>query len=262
MKQDKRDDLEMRVERLMKSKKIPVHDYYGNRIKIGVVSDTHFGSLFSRYEVLEGAYKVFRREGIEDVYHVGDILDGFGMYRGQIFEQARVGFDEQVKEAVQKIPRHKAITTHFITGTHDLSYFWKNGIHVGEEIQRRRPDLDFLGDEQADILIGGKDKVLMRLIHPGKGSAYALSYNPQKMIDSFTGGEKPQILLIGHYHKAEYLPHYRNVCAVQAGAIVGQTPFMRRNNIAAHVGFWVLQFEVGKHGLANLDAKFFPYFER
>ena len=59
------------------------------------------------------------------------------------------------------------------------------------------------------------------------------------------GGKKPHILGIGHFHKAEYMPRYRNVKAIQAGTFQDQTPFMARKGLAAHVGGWIIEITLG-----------------
>jgi len=85
----------------------------------------------------------------------------------------------------------------------------------------------------------GIDGVILRLFHPGGGTAYALSYHPQKWAESLSGGEKPHIALIGHYHKTEYL-FYRNIHIYQGGTFQMQTPYMRRKKLSAHLGGWVV----------------------
>ena len=77
------------------------------------------------------------------------------------------------------------------------------------------------------------------------------SYQPQKLIESLTGGDKPHILLIGHYHKALNMPAYRNVRAVLGGCGCDQTRFMRKKRIEAHVGAWILEFQQAKDGSIN-----------
>ena len=101
----------------------------------------------------------------------------------------------------------------------------------------------------------------MRLFHPSGGTAYALSYRPQKVVESYSGGRKPNILIMGHYHKSEYIPCLRNVMVIQAGTTCGQTPFMRRKSIAAHMGFWIVEFQFGSD-INRFKAEFFAFYEK
>jgi DNA polymerase II small subunit/DNA polymerase delta subunit B len=53
------------------------------------------------------------------------------------------------------------------------------------------------------------------------------------------------MLAIGHYHKAELLPSYRNIAIVQTGTFQRQTGFMARHGLAAHIGGWIVEVVVG-----------------
>jgi hypothetical protein len=152
------------------------------------------------------------------------------------------------------------LPTHFITGNHDASFKQAAGVHVGRVIEAARPGWKFLGEEQARVewqTPAGKFSLM--LIHPGGGSSYALSYRPQKIIESLEGGSKPDMLAIGHYHKAEFMPAYRNIAVLQGGTFQKQTPFMARGGLAAHVGGWIVSVTVGKtHN--TISAQFVAFY--
>lgn len=248
---------------LLKKNVIPIHQYHGDIVRFGVVSDTHIGSLYENFDVLHLAYKIFREEGITTVYHPGDICEGEKMHRGQEYEIYAHGADNQIKACCERYPEFKGITTNFIEGSHDLSFYKNSGMDIGPRIMEKRPDLVCLGKEEADVFIRTQHgEIVLRLVHPGRGSAYALSYHVQKYIESLSGGQKPNVLLIGHYHKAEYLPCYRNVFSLQCGTIQSQTPFMKRLNLAAHVGFWIVEFRVDKdNSIMRFKPEFFAHYE-
>ena len=109
----------------------------------------------------------------------------------------------------------------------------------------------YLGHMEHDVILKAEaGEARMRLIHAGGGAAYALSYAPQQIINSYSGGEKPTILLVGHYHKAEF-NYWREVLTVQAGATQDQTPFLRKKRIQSHLGGWTISFEQSKDGLVH-----------
>jgi predicted phosphodiesterase len=249
-----------RILQEIRRKPVSIHSYFPrNHAKIGLCSDTQCGSLYERLDLISALYRIFRKDGISHVYHAGDLIDGEKVYRGHEYEIAYHGVDAQVNHVVKDYPRVPGIHTHFITGNHDLA-FWKNaGVDVGRLIAENRKDFDYLGKEEADILIQG---VKLRLSHPGKGTSYAISYHPQKMVESLSGGEKPNILAIGHYHKAECLPVLRNVITIQTGCLQSQTPFMRRNHIAAHLGGWVIDLWINKKAIVKIKTEFIPFYER
>jgi predicted phosphodiesterase len=221
------------------------------------------GSLYEHQDVLNLAYKVFHKEGIDTVYHTGDMCDGEKMRRGHEYDIYVHGADAQVKNCVEKYPRFKGIRTFFILGGHDISFWVHSGVDIGEKIAEKRKDLICLGRDEQDVALSWRGRqARVRLLHPWWGSAYALSYQIQKYIDSLSGGQKPNIVLCGHTHKAEYLPCYRNVFTLQTGCIQGQTPFMRGKNLASHVGFWIVEFRIDPEGgVSRLKAEFFPVYE-
>jgi len=249
--------LSRQVTELSKGKKLHVHDFYGNHLKYGILSDTHSGSLYSSWDRVHMAYKIAKKEGIEVMYHCGDIVDGEGNYRGQHYEQYVCGFERQAQDVVDNYPNN-GIHTYFIEGNHSFKKI--SGAEVGRVIADRRKDMTFLGECEADIIVGGKYKAKLRIMHPDGGTGYALSYKMQKIVEAFTGGEKPNILAVGHYHKAEYIPNHRNVYALQAGCTQAQTPFMKRKHTPAHMGFWILDFHVVKTGVSQMNAKFIPFY--
>ncbi|MHA2350718.1 MAG: hypothetical protein ACXADL_13935 [Candidatus Thorarchaeota archaeon] len=254
--------LEKQVASLADYRKVHVSAIEGDWINVGVVSDVHKGSLYHQSGLLELAYDTFEKEGIRDVYSPGDLLAGGKMYRGQEFELWAHGVDAQVDLLCNTWPEKDGITTHFITGNHDLSFYKQVGVDVGKRIPVHRPDFNYLGREEADVHFEtSSGKARMRLVHPSKGTAYALSYQPQKYIEALEGGKKPHVILMGHYHKAEKIPNYRNIYLIQSGCIEGQTPFMRRMNISAHCGFWILRFKINETQLVSrFKSEFVSWF--
>ena len=68
------------------------------------------------------------------------------------------------------------------------------------------------------------------------------------------------MLAIAHYHKADFMPAYRNVAAIQTGTFQNQTPFMARQGLAAHIGGWIVSVRVGK-GYNAVSAEFIAFYE-
>lgn len=221
------------------------HDV-SSTFKIGIVSDTHIGSLYWQRTFLKMAYDDFKANKITEVYHAGDISDGVYPQRaGNMFELYARGFDEQVDAIIQDFPRVEGITTFFITGNHDLTHQYNGGANIGIAVERARPDLKYLGQEFAKIWL--TPKVDLDLEHPGGGSAYALSYRTQKRIDAMSGGLKPKILAVGHFHKNMYY-FYRNIHVLPLASFQAQTPFLRRGGIISDVGYVIVEISVNENG--------------
>lgn len=234
-------------------------DWKGNRVvRFALMGDTQINSKYTQLTHLHDFYDVCVHEGIKHVYHTGDMDEGDEMRKGHKLECYQQGADDHVAEIVKNYPKRNGIKTHFITGNHDASIIRNSGHNIGYQIASMRDDMEYLGQDCAVINLTPNCELELR--HPWDGTAYAISYKIQKMIDAISGGEKPKILAVGHYHKAEYM-FYRNVHAFQTGAFQAQTPFMRGKGISAHMGGWIIEISVHDDGsIKSMKQQFIPYY--
>jgi hypothetical protein len=234
----------------------------------GLTSDNHLCNRQSRLDVLNAAYDHFERQGIGTVLNAGNYIDGEARFNKTELVTAP-GLDNQLDYFIDKFPQRRGIKTLYIDGDdHEGWYAQREGILPGQYLQMKaeragRHDLEYLGYSEADIALQcGAGEAVMRVLHPGGGSAYATSYTAQKIVESYQGGEKPQVLIIGHYHKAEY-GYPREVHCVQAGCTEDQSLFMRKKKIAAHVGFWEVKIKQNAQGvITRFATEWFPFFDR
>ena len=228
-------------------------------IRFGLMGDTQINSKYTQITHLHALYDIYASEGLTDVYMTGDIDEGEDMRTGHKYECYTQGADDHVSEIVNVYPKRDGITTHFITGNHDHSLIKRAGLDIGRPIAEKRADLKYLGQSSAVIYL--TDNCTLELRHPIDGTAYAISYKTQKMIEAMSGGEKPNILGIGHYHKSEYI-FYRNVHALQTGCLQAQTPWMRGKQIAAAMGGWILEVHVNDDGtIERIKQEFIPFYK-
>ena len=205
---------------VMEGEQVFRENIQGRRFKFGVCGDTHLCSKYQQLSYLNQFYERCKRDQISVIYHTGDILDGEGLYRGHRYELHTLGVDSQVSYTVQNYPREEGIETKFITGNHDLCYYKSMGLDVGRLISREREDLIYLGQLAAWVEIA--PGIQLYLLHPDGGVAYAISYRPQKIAAGFVSGEKPNVMLLGHWHQHETL-FERNIHIVQTGCFQSQT---------------------------------------
>ena len=236
------------------------HHYPKNHAKFGYVSDTHIGQKAFKEELWVEAMRTFKREGIDTVYHVGDILEGMSGRPGHIYELAQIGFDAQIGYATELIKAFPDVHIFGIDGNHDEWYQGKGdaGVIVGHELEARCANFHHLG--QMEAAVDFAPNVQLYLFHGRDGTAYAVSYKMQKLMESFTGGEKPSIILSGHYHKHLTMWN-RNIFGVEAGTLCGQTPFMRGKKIPAHMGFGLMDVWYNSKGVKRIDHTFIPHFK-
>jgi len=227
------------------SKAVTVHKVAGNTVKFGLFGDTHIGSMECFSDGLKAFYDRCADENCKTMLCTGDILDGNRMYRGQEFELRDVGLTAQLERFELEAP--DTIETQFITGNHDASFAAQVGVDVGAALAEKKKAWVCLGEDQATVRFNTDDGVFdVCLLHPSGGTAYALSYRPQKIVEQMEGGTKPNLIAIGHFHKAEFIPSYRNIAVVQTGTFEWQTPYMMRKGLAAHVGGWIVEATVGE----------------
>jgi len=235
--------------------KINVKDFFGNKIKFGAIADTHVGSKSERLDILNTLYDIFKKEGVKVVLHGGNYIDGEFYFNKH--ETKTRGLDDMIEYFLENYPKRDGIQTWFISGDdHEGWWTQREGVDVGKMIIERqeefnRNDLVYLGYQERDIILKApKGEAILRLMHAGGGTAYADSYSTQKIVESYQEGEKPHILLVGHYHKAIY-HNPRGIHVVQLGCTQNQTRFMRKKKIRAHLGGWIIDLNQAPTGEIN-----------
>ena len=234
-----------------------------HQLRIGVLSDTHSGSLYCDEDVLEDIYDRFVEEGVTQVLHGGDLTTGPGMrgYPGHLHEVEPEcqGPDGLVKYVAEHYPYRPTIETKFRLGNHDDWEWKRTGRCIGTLIADRREDLTCLGRGQVDCFVGPDDQTRIRLWHPSGGKAYALSYRSQKNIESMLGGTKAHLLIVGHFHVAGWFP-MRNVHALLAACTEWQTPYMNDKSLVPEVGGYIVDMTLDDDGWIREFAPRFMYY--
>lgn len=245
-------------------------------IKFGAISDTHLGNIHARQDVLEAAYDHFEAEKITTVYHGGNLIDGYhaNINHSELLPDC-YDIEGQLQFASEHYPKKKGITTYYVVGSCHEGWFGKTGLNVGRVMQQYfhhtfdRKDLICVGFGEADIELRipkmKKDTKgpIMRLIHPGGGSSYATSYKTQKMVEAWQGGMKAQLALVGHYHKYD-VSYHREVWSAQLGCIEDQSWFMRKLNLAAHVGYLIIELKIypTQGTIESFKHEFVPWYDK
>jgi hypothetical protein len=218
-----------------------------NKFVFGAMGDLHAASKYTRWEVREDLMKRAVDSGATCIFDTGNWIDGEAPFNRYDIEAS--GLDNQIGILARNYPK-VGIPTYAVTGDdHEGWYIRREGIDVGRYCESVMQDAGHewhdLGYMEADIVLQNSNSgatAIMRVVHPGGGSSYAISYRPQKIIESYEGGEKPQVAIFGHYHKLD-AGNIRNVWFGQTGCQQDQTPFMRKKSIEAHVGGLIIELE-------------------
>jgi hypothetical protein len=243
--------------------------WQGDKLKFGFSSDNHMCNNNSREDVNQLLYDIFAGENVPIVYNGGNMIDGeFRFNKNEIFVR---GCSKQLDYCAENYPYRRGITTKFVVGDdHEGWYVQREGIDVGRYLVQHRKDykmddFEYLGYGEADINLSEPDQPhesWLRVVHPGGGTAYALSYTMQKLVESYQGGEKPTIILAGHYHKLDY-SFPREVHAIQMGTTCDQTLFMRKKKIQAMVGGGIVEARRAADGSINrVKVEFITFYDK
>lgn len=222
-------------------------------ITIGAVSDTHICSTKAMINELHTFYHLCKTEGVKTILHAGDLIDGFGVYRGQENELTTFGADNQINEAIKLYPKVDGITTEIIAGNHDLSWWNRSGIDVVQQVANKRKDIEYLGQYFGDVYLGD---LHIQLQHPDGGSWSAIS---EKARDVVRNAEEKNILyLVGHYHQQNYSrPRGRHV--VFMPCFQGNTPFIKRHHTTPDMGGVILTIKHNKGKILEVSPRFINF---
>lgn len=213
----------------------------GKEFFLAFIGDTHIGSKYSRLDFLQKFYDFAKQEGVEYVIHAGDVIEGVNVYPTQVSQLSKFTIDDQVEEVIKEYP--KGVKTLYICGNHGLKEYQKGkSIHPGKVISQRRKDLKWIGDFYARIRLDGSN-IYIDVVHPTGNPAYAQSYKLQKYIERLPSGNKPNILLWGHFHTSLYMS-YRNIHAFMVGCFQDANDLTARMGIYPVIGGWLVE---GKH---------------
>jgi len=235
----------------------------GNHHKFILYGDTHWGHVQSDLKLHDHMCNTVVKENVDFVAHAGDIADGWYQSRpASIFEQNAIGFDQQMSLSVEQLKNIEA-PLYFITGNHTYNTFVRGaGVEFGpileDKLTKIGKEAHYLGNAEGNIFL---NNTLLRLLHPDGGSSYAISYKSQKIAEALESGKKPNILAIGHFHKAEYI-FYRNIHIFQTATLCGQSKFMKGKGLAAHKGFWLLDIYTKDNGQVDMiSPTFYPSYK-
>lgn len=236
----------------------------GELQRVAVISDLHFGSRYCLLGPMRDFLAYAHGKGVRDVLVCGDVMDGNYTAHG-LHELTHVGLDQQAQLVASRLPKFDGLTYHAIMGNHDLTFEAQNGASpgralLGEFRRAGRDDLRVYGSRGAYLRLRG---VVIHLWHPGGGSSYATSYKLQKKVESYSPGEKPGILLAGHWHKYCAISE-RGVHAMACPTFQGGgSAFSKSLTGTVAIGGLVLEWGLTAAGtIRSFSHEFRQYFER
>jgi predicted phosphodiesterase len=237
--------------------KVPIIAFEGERIRVGAMTDTHIGSNKMPPERIYQAFDEFRKSKVDFITHSGDVTEGMSNRTGHVYELSDIGYASQKSASVDIFKQWTDTDIYAIDGNHDRWFIKSNGAKIVEDISKEVSNFHFIGHDEGDISLKGK--ATLKLWHGEDGNSYALSYRLQKILESLTGGEKPNAMLCGHTHKFVDI-FERHVFCTSIGSMQSQTPWMRGKRIAAHTGFAIIDYWVNDKGICKKTSTWHPFY--
>lgn len=233
----------------------PVIDFDGEQVTICFATDTHIGSKYFSDHLWVSMLKECEKQGVQSILFGGDLIEGMSNRPDQVYSLDDIGFSAQMDHATELLAMTE-IPIYTIDGNHDRWGIKSGGVFAVKDIANRLDHVTFLGHDMGTIDINGTSWMLW---HGEDGSSYATSYRVQKIIEAFTGGNKPQVLLCGHTHKQLYI-FERNVHAVSGGALSYQSAWMQSKRLANHTGFHIIMATIRDSQIVSFSPTFYPFY--
>jgi predicted phosphodiesterase len=215
-------------------------DFNGEKVKFLVLSDTHFGSIYTDSKHFDLAIEEANKENCDFMIHAGDVTEGIMNRPNHVFECSAYGYKAQKDVAIENLKKWNK-PSYILQGNHDDSLNTKLGVGVNivEEICNEVPQAKFIGNSTGSFTLN--DSIVFDIFHGNdSASGYAISYRLQGIANGYSGGHKPHVLITGHDHKSMYL-FYRNIHILAGGCIQQQSEWMQSKKIPAMVGFWIVE---------------------
>lgn len=225
-------------------------------LKFALVSDTHLGNKQSAKKELTDFYKKAWDAWVEAFIHCGDLVDGtWNVFKWQIYELENVGYDEQLKTAVNDYPYYGDVKTYVVGWNHDESFLKENWANIIKNIANLRDDIIDMGFYDARVKLNGVD---INAHHWGWSMSYAKSYKPQKLIENIDTRNQPDIFASWHRHDALYMA-YRNIHTFLPGAFLKQNLLAKRFNLGTTIWWWIVEVNLKDDWSSDIEMKFIEY---
>ena len=239
-------------------------------IKVMLISDTRFGSIYQQTTILNDMYLKAKEMGVKYVFLTGDVVEG--IYRGakSIYNTTlhKDGYDDQADYVAACFPRIQGITTYFVTGEHDLSFLkGTDKVDIGKLIASKRDDMIYLGPKRKKVSFVTGDRrsgsISFYLQHSSGNVPYTISYKPQQKISSLRNEDKTDILVTSHFAACDSFLR-RGVRSYQVPTVTATTDEMKDANTPVYntIGAWVVSLDRDKKGsLKRTSQMYIPYYK-
>jgi len=230
------------------------------RLRLAVIADTHFGSIYEQTTALTAFYAEADRRRVDAFIHGGDLTQGTPkMHRGMEHEVHLHSADGQVASTAEKLPKsRRGKKIYILTGNHDDSWINESGTNVVRQVAALRPDVEYIGRDSCYLTLDG---LRIYVVHPDGGQSYAKSYRPQKITEAIPIRERTQLVIIAHFHTYGVFKVQESQVVMQP-CFQGQYPWLMRKGLYPAIGGVILDIIYDDDGITEFTHTFIEYRER
>ena len=149
------------------------------KLKLLEISDLHAGCKNFDAKGLDMTLQEAKNRGVKYVHISGDLIDGFGVYRGQENNLKKNKAIEQIEELMSILEKYDFWYIASM-GNHDQSFCMRGGLdpvkYLEARMAKKGKKFTYLNAYEGNIIHSG---IVFRLIHLQGGAARAASYKPQ-----------------------------------------------------------------------------------
>lgn len=130
-----------------------------------MISDTHFGSNFEDFKLVEEIYNYAKKNDIHTIFHLGDFIDGIYTKTGKLLSTVNKEYqtlDKQIQHVVESYPFDSHILNYILLGNHDYYSLQFDGIDIATKLEHSRTDFIPIGYGNKTVSIRN---INMNLIH-------------------------------------------------------------------------------------------------
>jgi predicted phosphodiesterase len=218
----------------------PYFNIMGNiDMPILFTSDWHMGSLSFSELAYDKLIEDLDKYKIKNVVHLGDLLQGLGVYSKELKDLAIHDIDAQVDYATRQLEKiSKKVGIHICIGGHEevLKGKQKVGFDALRQLSTVLPNCTYYGD---NIYLNVNKKYTFQGLHGSGASQYSTSYGADKLWNTLM--EKPNILAKGHTHQLYAFTKPPNHLIMEVGSLQRETTFVSWRGITSSLGWYILK---------------------
>jgi len=207
-------------------------------------ADYHIGSHGFSIQAFDQLIKDIEEHAIKDLLIVGDIIQGRYVYRQELMDLSEPEIQKQMDRSVELLKQLKTVKIHIVLGSHEekVKGSYLVGLDPLRVISQRLSNCSYYGSV-CKLSIKKTDQNLV-MFHGSGGLTYARSYKPERLFRSLV--ERPNLLVLGHYHQLTLLPMGKGHHIIQSGTLQRENAYLIWKGYYPQIGYIIIEDFTGE----------------